>query len=85
MTPQRNKGTTYATDLKFSLEVDISETRRFAKFQVGRFYRPYFTQITHFLDNRWSDQLEILHVALHYHYLTLAKFHVDTIFQSNAI
>ena len=34
---------------------------------------PYFTQITHFLDNRWSDQLEILHAALDYHYLTLVQ------------
>ena len=34
---------------------------------------PYFTQITHFLDNRWSDWLEILHAALDYHYLSLVQ------------
>ena len=68
--PHRNKGTTYATDLKFSPEVDISDTNRFAKFQVGRSRGLDFT---HFLDNRWSDQLEILHAALDYHYLTLVE------------
>ena len=34
---------------------------------------PFFTQITHFLDNRWSDRLEILHSTLDYHYLTLVQ------------
>ena len=34
---------------------------------------PYFTQITHFLDNRWSDRLEILHAVLDYQYLTLVQ------------
>ena len=33
----------------------------------------YFTQITHFLDNRWLDRLEILHGAFDYHYLTLVQ------------
>ena len=34
---------------------------------------PYFTQITHFLDNRWSDRLEIMHAVLDYQYLTLVQ------------
>ena len=33
----------------------------------------YFTQITHFLDNRWSVRLEILHVVSDYQYLTLVR------------
>ena len=73
MTPHRNKGTTKAFDLKFSPEVNIGGIRRFAKFQVARSSGSDFTQITHFLDNRWSDRLEILHAVLDYQYLTLVQ------------
>ena len=51
MTPHRNKGTTYATDLKFSPEVDISDTRRFAKFQVSRSRGSDFTDQSVFYPN----------------------------------